>query len=189
MEKKKMVKIPERTQKSKQGLKQFCEYINKFHDTEQLTILEIGSWTGVSAEIFARYFKNVYCVDPWKPTAGISLKYDMKAIEMIFDLRMSKYDNILKIKMPSKRYKDLLQKAKNIFKENRIKDFDVIYIDGLHTYEAVKEDIQLWKDRANLFICGHDYYNKFPGVKKAVNEAFGKPDKVFPDTSWLVKKR
>jgi predicted methyltransferase len=49
--------------------------------------------------------------------------------------------------------------------------FDVIFIDGLHTYE------QLTKDCANYYsklkdggvFAGHDY-NAIPGVKQAANE-------------------
>jgi hypothetical protein len=153
------------------------KYIQQFHDTKQLTILEIGSWTGVSAEIFAQHFKWVYCVDPWESTKGISTKYNMKQVEKIFHKRMSKYNNYIIHKMTSKEYKNCVGKA----------IYDIIYIDGLHTYEAVKEDIELWKDKATLYLTGHDYWpGKFPGVIKAVNETFGKPDKVFPDTSWLI---
>ena len=41
------------------------------------------------------------------------------------------------------------------------------------------------------FIAGHDYGNAAvtcEGVKPAVDELFGKPDVVFVDYSWLVKK-
>jgi hypothetical protein len=65
--------------------------------------------------------------------------------------------------------------------------YDVLYIDGAHDYENVKLDIELWKDKAKYFICGHDYCDKFPGVVKAVNEILGEPDKIFKDTSWLIE--
>lgn len=58
--------------------------------------------------------------------------------------------------------------------------FDVIYIDGDHTYEGVKSDLNLslQKVKPGGFICGHDYemnHMKTPntydfGVKRAVDE-------------------
>jgi hypothetical protein len=140
-----------------------------------MTILEIGSWTGVSAEIFAQNFNYVFCVDPWEATEGINTQYDMREVEKIFDNRISKYKNVVKIKT-------LSEKAREQAMQLRI---DIVYIDGCHTYEAVKEDITLWKDKCKI-ISGHDYWpKKFPGVIKAVDEILGKPDKVFPDTSWI----
>jgi|688.fasta_scaffold711935_2 hypothetical protein len=51
--------------------------------------------------------------------------------------------------------------------------FDMIYVDGDHTYEGVKKDLNIVFDKIknNGFICGHDYTQfMFPGVVKAVNE-------------------
>jgi len=51
--------------------------------------------------------------------------------------------------------------------------FDLIYIDGDHSYEGVKKDLNVSyeKTKKGGFIMGHDYTNeRFPGVVKAVNE-------------------
>jgi hypothetical protein len=51
--------------------------------------------------------------------------------------------------------------------------FDLIYIDGDHTYNGVKTDLLLSynKVKKDGFICGHDYINsRFEGVVRAVNE-------------------
>lgn len=51
--------------------------------------------------------------------------------------------------------------------------FDMIYIDGDHTYDGVKTDlnISLNKIKPGGLICGHDYsQTKFPEVVRAVNE-------------------
>ncbi len=50
---------------------------------------------------------------------------------------------------------------------------DAIFIDGLHTYEGVKEDIDAWtkKTKVGGILVFNDYNSKkFPGVKKAVDE-------------------
>lgn len=54
--------------------------------------------------------------------------------------------------------------------------FDLVFIDGDHSYDAVKNDISNWLPHVRVggIICGHDYvdYIKY-GVKQAVNEVFG----------------
>ena len=46
------------------------------------------------------------------------------------------------------------------------------FIDANHEYEGVKEDIDWAVSRGIPIISGHDYSDDFPGVMKAVNEAF-----------------
>ena len=170
--------IPKRLPSSMKGLEQMIIYISQFHNTKKLTILEIGSWVGISTELFAKYFNKVFACDPWNATIGINTQYNMKEVEKEFDNRCDKYKNIEKIKMTSEQYS-------KTFHNDRA-GFDVIYIDGAHDIVNVCRDIILWRDRARLYLCGHDFCDKFPGVKKAVKGLLGQPDKIFPDSSWLV---
>jgi hypothetical protein len=71
---------------------------------------------------------------------------------------------------------------------------DFIYIDGNHTYEYVKNDIELYypKVKSHGVIGGHDYTNNSRGVIRALDE-FVKTHgyirdffAVFPDW-WLIK--
>ena len=51
--------------------------------------------------------------------------------------------------------------------------FDMIYIDGDHSYEGVSVDLELaiHKVKRNGYICGHDYHPvHFTGVFNAVND-------------------
>ena len=66
---------------------------------------------------------------------------------------------------------------------------DFIYIDASHVYESVMADVRAWKPhiKPGGWMGGHDYNWKFPGVLRAVFEQFGKPHRVFQDSSWLVK--
>lgn len=67
-------------------------------------------------------------------------------------------------------HKGFSNQVLNNFEDNY---FDVIYIDGDHTYDGVKSDLYLSfkKVKNGGLICGHDYTEKmFPGVVKAVNE-------------------
>lgn len=168
------VAIPKRTQASLRGLEQMCQYLNERIDLSELEIVEIGSWVGSSAMLFAKYFKNVICIDPFLPFENtITYNYDMKTIEEIFKDKIAAFENIAHIKKMSK---DVII---NGF------ETDIIYIDGNHNYDFVKEDIKRAKGKVRVAITGHDYYSKFPGVIQAVNEEFKKPIATFPDSSWI----
>lgn len=55
--------------------------------------------------------------------------------------------------------------------------FDLIFIDADHSYDAVKQDIEVWypKLKKGGIICGHDYIDYIEyGVKQAVDEIFPK---------------
>jgi predicted O-methyltransferase YrrM len=68
---------------------------------------------------------------------------------------------------------------------------DVVFIDALHDYESVKQDISLWWPlvREGGFICGHDFQHKFPGVMRAVAHHFPLMRVgVCPDSVWFVQK-
>ena len=54
-----------------------------------------------------------------------------------------------------------------------ISSIDLLFIDTVHTYEAVKHDIELWlpKIEHGGYILFHDYSSKYKGVANAVDEA------------------
>ena len=97
-----------------------------------------------------------------------------EAVERAFDKRMSCYRNVVKIKATSDEAAQKLQNAR----------FDVVYIDGLHTYQQTKRDILNYTPLTTL-IAGHDFnQSDWPGVRKAVVELFGESVRQFVDTSW-----
>jgi len=183
------MKIPERTEKYKQGLIDMIEWIDKFSPVRMMKIIEIGVWTGCASEIFAKRFNKVICVDMWKNNiGGITDKYDMKEVEKIFDSRQKKYHGVIcKSKMSSIEAAKIYQDHGSNEKINDDIFPDIIYIDAKHLFNDALEDILTWKDIPKRFICGHDYEKRFPGVVKAVNKIFGKPQKIFQDTSWIVR--
>jgi len=140
------------------------------HITKESIVVEVGSYTGVSSELFALFCKQLYCIDNWQGFA--------EKAEKIFDELIPKYNNIVKIKSTS-------HNAAKTFQDYSV---DLVYIDAKHTYEAVKDDILSWvpKIKHNGIISGHDY--NWSGVKKAVDEIFyNKHIKIYKDESWLIK--
>ena len=68
---------------------------------------------------------------------------------------------------------------------------DVIFIDALHDYASVVQDISLWwpRVREGGFLCGHDFNHNWPGVMRAVAEHFPLMKVgVCPDSVWFVQK-
>lgn len=71
-------------------------------------------------------------------------------------------------------------------------NIDFVYIDGNHSYEYAKRDIQLyWKKvKSGGVLGGHNYQGEFPGVIKAVNEFIDKNSLVLKarDLDWWIIK-
>jgi predicted O-methyltransferase YrrM len=159
------------------GLVEFCSAVEKKLGTDAPMIVELGSYIGESTAVFLREFPEarIHCVDAWAPTRKYHVE-DITLAEKIFDAHVGRY----------------VWKRKCFTDDPKLEDLNtahLVYIDADHSYEAVKRDIEIWLPRIRKggIIGGHDYETagKF-GVKRAVDERFGKPDMVFEDTSWLV---
>ena len=147
-----------------------------------LSMIEIGSFTGESAEQFALSgkFSSITCIDSWcnDPKSDAFVHCDMALAEQLFIIRTYKYPAITRIKEFS------------VPASCRLNDhsLDFVYIDADHEYDAVKQDILHWlpKVKHGGYIGGHDFSIYHPGVVIAVQENFTSFE-LFPDTSWLVK--
>ena len=115
----------------KKGLVDLIKYTN----IKDIKMIEIGSFSGESCEIFLStgLIYNIICIDPWKNNwSEMSSKYNMEEVESIFDERFRNNEHVLK-------YKGDI----NSFCEKYVlnNDIDIVYIDGNHSYEYVKNDI------------------------------------------------
>ena len=160
--------------------------IKELGDVSDKTMIEIGSFIGESTIMFARNFKHVIAIDPFLPN------YDPKdpTSKFNFDDVFEEFQNRIKEKKEKVTIYRLM--SHDAVKELNSKTYDFIYIDGLHTYDGVKNDIinYLPLVKKGGMIGGHDYGTKHPhliGVTEAVNEMLGEPDKVFEDNSWIKK--
>lgn len=66
---------------------------------------------------------------------------------------------------------------------------DFVFIDADHSYEAVRRDIDAWRSkvRPGGWLGGHDYNQRFPGVVRAVQFAFGHKQVIeLPGSIWSV---
>lgn len=163
------------------GLKDLILYINNIKPTENMNMIEIGSYAGESTEIFSKYFKNIIAIDPFindYDKDDLTCQYmELTKVYNIFIELINKHNNITHIKKTS-------DEAIFDLKNNQV---DFVYIDGLHTYEQVKKDIINYLPLINKggFIGGHDYHQVWQGVKDGIHELLGTPDQIFQDTSWI----
>jgi predicted O-methyltransferase YrrM len=143
---------------------------------------EIGAYSGESTLLFLNSGKiqKLYAIDPWIPgydDNDNASDSDFDLVEQTFDKNI-KGHNVIKMKCTFAEAFHLLP------------ELDIIYIDGNHTYEAVKQDIELslHKIKKSGIICGHDYHGyALDTVVKAVDETLGSPEKIFIDSSWMIK--
>ena len=150
--------------------------------TENFVMVEIGSFAGVSSELFAIHCKELYCVDLWDPYWEITDKQRIEFAEFSFDKMIQNYKNVYKVKKSS-------VEASKDFEDGSL---DLVYIDAAHDYNSVKQDILTWlpKIKKGGFIAGHDYrYDPNIGVYEAVNDIFVNDYKInsFPDSSFIIK--
>lgn len=85
----------------------------------------------------------------------------------------------------------LIRKANSVDAALEFADgsMDIVFIDAVHTYDAVKEDVAAWfpKVRSGGWMAGHDYgHEAFPGVARAVDELFEGVE-IKEDRVWLVR--
>ena len=148
-------------------------------------ILEIGSWHGKSTRALAENTKGVvYAVDTWygsdNEPQNHGSAYLLKGDHAIMEFYRNNFDlissgKIMPIRMHSANACDTLKKL-------GVK-FDMVFIDGDHTYEGCKSDIVNTKDlmEEGALVCGHDYA-AWVGVKQAVDELL--PEVKVTHTIW-----
>lgn len=131
------------------------------------TVIEIGSFLGCSTVFFAHHCDHVTAVDHFRPhgdeyTADPDVRRRLPTLyqQFLFNLRATGVmHKVTVLHMPS-----LKAAQQHIFA-------DLIFIDGSHNYQDVKQDIEAWFPYARKVICGDDYTPSHPGVRRAVDEA------------------
>jgi glycosyltransferase involved in cell wall biosynthesis len=141
------------------------------------TIVEIGSWKGRSTNALASGCKGkIYAVDHFLGSKGEEEQHKEAKDDIVYNQFLEntkQFSNIEVLRMSS-------EEAVKQFED---KSIDMIFIDAEHTYEGIKKDIEIWLPKAKKIICGHDYCDAWQGVKKGVQEKFGKL--ATADSIWI----
>lgn len=125
-------------------------------------IVEIGCYKGKSTTALLKGINGhgmVWSIDPMVDYGNHTF------VELMANV--GAYPNFRHVRVPSSLGVRLFEN----------KSVDMVFIDGAHDYEHVKEDITLWLPKVHGIICGHDYGDTpgnpgegWPGVQRAVSE-------------------
>lgn len=63
---------------------------------------------------------------------------------------------------------------------------EMVFIDAIHDYDHIKEDITAWFPKATKILCGDDYKKRFEGLKQGVDEMI--PDRIINGIVWIKYK-
>jgi len=191
---------PYRIGNDEAGLRDFArEFRGRFkraHLRKGASILEIGSFVGDSTRILIEEISpaQVVCVDPWNQqmpgyhveSGNIFATFQQNVMPVAKERRCELY-------AVPKMSGDFFASV-----TDREDSFDLVYIDAIHTYEAVLRDIQgaLPLLKAGGTLAGHDYSpTHHPGVVEAANYAHNAFDgrfyklEVYADTTWALIPR
>lgn len=149
---------------------------------------EIGVFEGENAKDIFKFLpiKKLYLIDSYENDESYNNSKDIKSNQEILD------DAKIKAKKELKRYEDkiiwIYKKSDEAFKEINEK-LDFIYIDGNHTYEAVKKDIENYFPllKKEGIMAGHDI-NTTKDILQAVSE-FVKENNVLYEingSDWII---
>ena len=156
--------------------------IRRIPQDGEIVGVEVGVFKADTAAAVLEARRNVthYLVDPWAPyyetdAAGKRTKMGQM---MGSDTLASAIFEDVKRRMKPFGERAVIYRGTSLDAAAELPNgLDYVFIDGIHTYDAVKQDITAWlpKVRPGGWIGGHDYENlpRFPGVARAVDEVIG----------------
>jgi len=144
------------------------------------TFVEVGCKEGrTSGHILATIPDSVViAIDPWMAQPEnvegdedreTYEKWDFKKIEAEFWKNIGEHESRCNMLRGTSLYA-----ANHFANRNDPRTFDMVFIDALHDYQSVMDDIAAWRPlvRTGGILAGHDYNHKWPGVERAVAESF-----------------
>jgi hypothetical protein len=150
----------------------YTVFSNVINENNFKVVAEVGIGYGMHARQLLRdtSIEKLFLVDPSKPYPNDGFSVDVlmnggfEALVNEIKKELSPYQNRYEwIRKPSLEVTD---------EEIPDESLDAVFIDGDHSYEAVKADLDKWwpKIRNGGQLLGDDYSSCHPGVPQAVNE-------------------
>lgn len=139
---------------------------------KNLKIAEIGIFKGEFSKFIFEQLnpKELHLIDIFE---GMMCSGDKDGNNIVWTNLSDEYTNLNEFFKLNNNVYIHKNKSEDVLNSFPNEYFDIIYIDGDHTYNGVKSDLTVSynKVKKDGFICGHDYINeRFEGVVRAVNE-------------------
>lgn len=141
-------------------------------------VLEVGSFRGLSAFCMAISAVRVTCCDTFAANSAGQVQED----------HVTTLDDFLRATARFNNVRHFVASSAKAEAELELGEFDLIFLDAMHTYEDVVADIVRWWPRVRNggVLALHDYgHDHFLGVKQAADEIFGPA----PEGTHLVTLR
>lgn len=139
------------------------------------TVVEVGVFRGKLAQSILSQCPNIlyYAVDPWHvyekelgagPFMGMTQDDWDEMYERVKE-KIEKYPNANVLRAASR-------DGAGYFANHSL---DFVYIDAVHTYDALLRDIEYWWPKVDPlgYLAGHDMRGCYPGIQRAVEAHFG----------------
>jgi hypothetical protein len=169
-------------------LRPMINFIKNSHSKEELFGIEIGTHQALNAYSIMQNLpiRKLYLIDPYTLyDDGINTYSNRDRDYEIAKQRMKPFENNIEfIKEPSEVACKLFQGKYKV---------DFVYIDGNHSYDYVKKDIELYYPfvKSGGVIGGHDFRADFEGLCRAVIEFIDNEKLQLQGGQmdwWIVKK-
>lgn len=138
------------------------------------TIIEIGTYRGVSSAVLSEYAKRVFSFDVVEQSLRQTFMNYLNIDNVVFDIVKNREDEI--------------KKVSEVFENNKV---DLCFIDGEHFDGELEKDFEMCKQCKTIII--HDYTKTFPevyhfvnaldGYKKEINDTFVKLTRLKENTT------
>jgi hypothetical protein len=159
------------------------------------TWVEVGVWRGDNARRVMRSCHDgvrYIGVDPWRVVDSPEYRAYATKDALATQDAMDRYaaEALTKVQPWRKRCRLLRLSSVEAARDLAGQQFDLVFIDAEHTYDALTADIAAWLPliKAGSWLGGHDYgKDRFPGVTQAVDELFAGRVELGSDSTWWVR--
>lgn len=159
---------------------------SSYNSSLSLLGAEVGVFIGDLSERILSTFSGVklHLIDSWEEARENS-DYRKSGDRMARQTQVEQNINYLKVVERTRKFRpqtvfhriDSVEAAYSLLADYGPESFDFVFIDGDHSYNGVKKDLQAYYPlvRPGGLFSGHDYgHRRFIGVKRAVDEFHSK---------------
>jgi predicted O-methyltransferase YrrM len=161
---------------------------------DKKVIIEVGSFKGRSTRALADNTNGtIYAVDLWDGARQLYEVYNPNSTDEALvhyivmhqngtDQTQKEFESNLSNHILSGR----VIIVRDVFTNMYVHNPDFIFIDAIHEYQALKDDVaHALRMMKSGILSGHDYHSSWPGVIQAVDELF--PDRELAGSIWYTQ--